>query len=166
MICQLENVTNNNCLPPSLLLSLPNIEPSGYPTMVLATPINTTAINVTWMPIPLDEQNGIIVKYLVGCPLCPLTQYSTSELYYVVNGLRPNSNYWFVLAAENGKGFGPDSLPVSATTIGKSKLFIFIHLCLCFGFPPCKNSKGTAYKHTWSDSFELCNLCFKSHSFD
>ena len=141
--------------------------------MVLATPINTTAINVTWMPIPLEEQNGIIVMYLVGCPLCPLTQYSTSELYYVVNGLRPNSNYWFVLAAKNGEGFGPDSTPVSATTIGKSKLFIIIHLYPWFGCPPCKkitshveNSKGTACKHTWFDSFELSNLWFKSHSFD
>ena len=111
----------------SLSLSLPLFltGPSGSPTEVHATPINTTAINVSWSAVPVNEQNGIVTVYLLGCTSCPLIQYTTANFYYLVTGLVPNNVYAFVVAAKNSIGFGPDSLPVSAMTIVDSKFCIY-----------------------------------------
>lgn len=39
--------------------------PTGVPQMLIVSAASNTSINVSWLPIPLDEQHGVITQYEV-----------------------------------------------------------------------------------------------------
>ena len=104
-------------LPP---LSLSPAPPS--PKGVEAVRINTTAMNVTWMPIPITESRGHIRQYTITySPVNNRRRQSGSvsvpgdQDSVVIGGLSPHSSYSVRVAAATGGGMGNISEPVTIT---------------------------------------------------
>lgn len=81
-----------------------SIAPSGSPRNVSAVPVNATALVLKWLPPPLDQQNGIIVEYMItltdvltNTSKLILTSSNISE--YVVTELHPFYQYEMQVAA-------------------------------------------------------------------
>ena len=75
--------------------------------------VNSSTVLITWQPPPLDDQNGIIISYVITISLevndTVPQQYITSSLNVMVVGLHPFSTYVVAVAAETGVGRGPFS---------------------------------------------------------
>ena len=75
--------------------------------------VNSSTVLITWQPPPLDDQNGIIITYVINISLevndTVPQQYITSFLNVTVAGLHPFSTYVVAVAAQTGVGRGPFS---------------------------------------------------------
>jgi len=103
----------------------PNPVPTGPPLSFQATPINSSAIQLTWDPPTTEQQNGIIQQYLINMTamesgesyqlISPNTSLTVNDLhpYYHYNLLvaavtteaGPFSNILLVLMPEDGKSY-------------------------------------------------------------
>ena len=92
-------------------------EPSGYPKHIIATAVNSTTLEISWNPPPIEDHNGVIVDYFVR-----LTSFE-SEIAYelvtggalslMVTGLHPFYTYNYIIAAATLVGRGPFSVSKS-----------------------------------------------------
>ncbi|XP_052128829.1 tyrosine-protein phosphatase Lar isoform X4 [Frankliniella occidentalis] len=104
----------------------------GAPKDIVATPINSTAINVRWSPPDEKERNGIIRGYQIHVQEASI-EGTTSRLMYDpirldiqdgsvlegnVPGLQPDTNYSVQVAALTRKGDGDRSKPITVRTPG------------------------------------------------
>ncbi|XP_077297678.1 tyrosine-protein phosphatase Lar isoform X3 [Arctopsyche grandis] len=96
---------------------------------VRASPINSTALHVTWKPPQEKDRNGIIRGYHVhvqeikdeGKGLNEPMRFEivdSNSLEYNVTGLQPDTKYSIQVAALTRKGDGDRSKPITARTPG------------------------------------------------
>jgi len=83
--------------------------PSGAPGNVTVVEIASHSISLTWTPPTAENQNGIIIGYLMN-----FTVTETGEAFQLFSNLSdirvvltPYTQYTVILAAENNAGRGP-----------------------------------------------------------
>ena len=95
------------------------VAPNGSPNDFNATITSPYSAILTWAPPPPDQQNGIIIGYIIN-----VTILETNETFLLfsnttsltVNGLRPFRNYVCIIAAQTSVGIGPYSAVFTVTT--------------------------------------------------
>ena len=114
----------------SLIFYLPSIVPSGVPRDLVAVVSSSSAVNLSWQSLLPEEQNGIIIRYVVN-----VTTVETGggfELVSALNqltvdSLHPYWTYIFTVSGETSVGVGPPSLAVTATTLEDGKSVVLIY---------------------------------------
>ena len=88
--------------------------PSGFPHSISHLPSDSRTLRLFWNPPPLEQQNGVIVRYSIN-----IMEVETKELRhfltrdssttFVVPNLHPYYNYNYTVAAFTSAGSGPQS---------------------------------------------------------
>ena len=80
-----------------------NPVPSGPPLSFQATPVNSSALRLTWEPPAAEQRNGIIRGYLINATALETGEHfqwmSPNAMPLVVSRLHPNYNYNFIITA-------------------------------------------------------------------
>jgi len=82
-------------------------------------------VTVTWLPPPLEQQNGQIVYYILiitDSQLGSNSEINSTTTSFMATGLKEYNNYSCIVAAATTVGLGPYSLPVRFTTQQGGKL--------------------------------------------
>lgn len=110
------------------LTILTSVVPVMAPRSITAMNISSTAILLTWLPIPWSFSNGRIVEYRItyfkeenmDVALRNKDSWQTvidgEKLSYNITGLERFTNYRFRMAGINRRGVGVDSEPIIART--------------------------------------------------
>jgi len=115
-MCKLEVVTSTQ---------FANLVPTGAPQSLEVTFIQPTKVSLSWREVPCVQQNGPITGYVVWyyatCGLDRDVQQNMSVVTTgsITDGLTPNTEYAFQVAAVNTNGTGLFSEPV---TLGGKEL--------------------------------------------
>ena len=105
--------------------------PNSPPDNVTAMANSSTSIIVTWDMVPLVDQNGIILYYLIQYkPLETFGGLISSQRYYVTGlettavlmNLEEFVDYNISIRAYNSAGWGPYSTDITATTEEDGKM--------------------------------------------
>lgn len=105
--------------------------PSSSPSNITVSAVSSTSIKVTWQDIPVADQNGVILGYLLFYR--PFGHYS--EQYEVIAsndsnvelfGLKPYTKYSFRLLGYNDKGNGIASELFYVRTQELGKIFVIL----------------------------------------
>ena len=85
--------------------------PTGQPTNVSATPVNSTSVTISWDPPLPAIQNGIIIAYAINLTTVGgsgnVSQYSSDSNNITVWLLHPFTTYIYTVAAQTSVGTGP-----------------------------------------------------------
>jgi len=103
-----------------LLLILFLTVPSGPPQAVVANVIDLRNLYIVWDPPPAEDQNGIIISYVVnvtGVETGEQIQLTSHSESVEVTALTPNTTYFCIIAASTVVGTGPFSRSVSVQTL-------------------------------------------------
>ena len=95
------------------------------PQLLVVTPVNSTAINVSWSEIQCLNGSGAVTHYLVQYQsLCGgAVKNVTTGLVQTVLGLRPNCAYTFRVAAVGaGQKIGSFSNSINASLPGECRI--------------------------------------------
>ena len=79
-----------------------SIAPSGPPTAILVSSLNSTSLSISWSPPLLPHTNGIIQYYIVNVSVAESQanlQYETSSLSLTLNGLHPFYTHTVIVSA-------------------------------------------------------------------
>ena len=93
--------------------------PSSPPENFVALPIDPHSVNFTWDPLPLEDQNGLIVGYVINVTVTAtgrMFQLTSSTNTLRVNFLEPFTIYICTIAAQTSVGLGPFSTTVAVMT--------------------------------------------------
>ena len=98
------------------------------PRDLVAVVISSSAVNLSWQPLLPQQQNGIVIQYVVN-----ITTVETGEgvglvsasNQLTVNSLHPHWTYIFTVSGETSVGVGPPSLAMTATTLEDGKAILF-----------------------------------------
>ena len=106
------------------------IVPSGVPTRLQTTAINSTTLLLSWHVPDGESTNGILRRYHVE--VTDNTSniqsiYIADDTHLLITGLQLNHRYTFRVAAYTSSR-GPYSLPVSTILQGNGKLSFMIHI--------------------------------------
>jgi hypothetical protein len=88
-----------------------SIAPTGPPNNLQATPINSTAVNVTWEPPTPDDQNGVIAIYTITYSSQSAMESgstNTSDTMVILSGLEEFREYNITVTASTTVGSGPE----------------------------------------------------------
>ena len=88
------------------------IVPSGFPQDISVNNTTPYSISLTWTPPPLNQQNGIIIRYVANVThidTLETIQYYSTVTSITISGLDPYTTYVCVVAAETTIGVGPFS---------------------------------------------------------
>ena len=94
--------------------------PSGVPTRLRAVMINSNALLLTWHAHDAENTNGILRQYHVEITDSISTDqmiHTTDETHLLVDGLQPNHEYTFRVAALTNVR-GPFSKAITVTLQG------------------------------------------------
>ncbi|XP_043917020.1 receptor-type tyrosine-protein phosphatase delta [Protopterus annectens] len=99
-------------------------KPSAAPQDIKCFSPSSTSIVVSWMPPPVEKQNGIIIKYSIkyialdGDEIKPfeVTEISADTTQYRLENLEKWTEYRITLTAHTGVGPGPESSSVFIRT--------------------------------------------------
>nr|XP_015201036.1 PREDICTED: receptor-type tyrosine-protein phosphatase delta isoform X14 [Lepisosteus oculatus] len=102
----------------------PQTQPSAPPQDVTCSSPSSTSILVSWLPPPVELQNGILTKYSVqyaateGEDTSPrqITDLPPESSQYLLEGLEKWTEYRVTVSAHTDVGRGPESLPVLIRT--------------------------------------------------
>ena len=92
---------------------------SGAPLSLEAMFVQPTEVSLRWRKVPCVQQNGPItgyyVRYYATCGSGRNVQQNKSvgTMDDIINGLTPNTEYVFQVAAVNVNGTGPFSEPIT-----------------------------------------------------
>ena len=108
------------------------IAPSAPPANVRGLSTSATSIRVDWHPVPVADQNGIILTYTVTYKALPggspqRTAVSAPDTQASLTGLMKYRNYRITVFASSAKGNGPTSQPIIVTTDQDGKLSILLN---------------------------------------
>ena len=101
------------------MLSFIHTAPSGKPGELRVHHRTQTSAQLSWTPVPKDQQNGIIIGYTVQVAgpdfireilITDATATSTE-----VSGLRPSTSYYFSVSVMTIAGSGPPARSLSIT---------------------------------------------------
>ena len=95
------------------------------------TVTSSTSVNLTWNPPSYEEQNGVIIEYVIN-----MTMQETGGSFELtsdtnsleVTSLKPNRTYVCIIAAATSAGLGPFSTFVIAKTFEDGKN---VHVFVC-----------------------------------
>ena len=93
--------------------------PSGYPENIGVSGVTSSSAVINWTPPPLDQQNGLIIGYIVN-----MTDIQSGVTFQLVSfttqitadNLSPFTIYSVVIEAFTAVGSGPCSTPYTFTT--------------------------------------------------
>ena len=102
--------------------------PTAPPTNIAIERLNSTHMNVTWMPISLEEARGFITNYTVTYGPAPSTggpqkrdhdqsSVTVKSAPAVIGGLSPNVVYSVTVRANTAAGMGVVSEPTTVSGI-------------------------------------------------
>ena len=100
------------------------IVPTGAPQNVSASPINSTAIIITWQLPLFEDRNGNITGYSIivtDTISNTSTTHYRNEIFAVIVSLHPYYEYVVQIAAETGVGRGPYGGAVTTQTMEDGK---------------------------------------------
>ena len=94
--------------------------------------ITSTSANFSWMPPPIEQQNGIIIGYTIIYTVTDTNEAFfelTNDTFLFIDTLKPFQNYSFKIAANTSEGVGPFSPPINIKTNedGKNNYCILNH---------------------------------------
>ena len=87
--------------------------PSSSPVSLIGSAISPTEVAFTWAPPPPEDQNGVIVMYIVNITMLgdsQSQQFTTSNTSIVITNLQPYRHYSCIVAAATNAGTGPYSI--------------------------------------------------------
>ena len=93
--------------------------PSGAPQSLEAMFVQPTEVSLSWKEVLCVQQNGpvtgYIVRYYTTCGADRDVQWNKSVVTAgdIIDGLTPNTEYAFQVAAVNVNGTGPFSVPIT-----------------------------------------------------
>jgi hypothetical protein len=96
--------------------------PSGPPTNLRVTFVNSSSMTVTWTPPEQGLRNGIIQSYKICVRSSKITdqckdRISTgSQQNYTVSKLAPSTVYDVIVSAATSVGYGPSVLVTNRTS--------------------------------------------------
>ena len=94
--------------------------PSGKPGALRVRHRTATSAQLSWTPVPKDQQNGIITGYSVQVvePDSAIREISIMDATATsaeVSGLKPRTSYYFSISARTMAGTGPAARDLSIT---------------------------------------------------
>jgi deleted in colorectal carcinoma protein len=107
--------------------------PSGKPGELHVSHRTPTSAQLSWTPVPKDQQNGIITGYTVQVAgpdfIQDISIADATTTSAEVSGLRPNTSYYFSVSAMTVAGTGPPTRSFSITPRGGKayELPIYLH---------------------------------------
>ena len=95
------------------------VAPSASPTGFAVVSTTSRSATVTWNSLPADEQNGVIILYVINVTVVGTGQTfqltSTTTILTVTN-LTPYTTYICIIAAVTSAGTGPFSTQFTVST--------------------------------------------------
>ncbi len=88
------------------------VVPSGSPLSFGGNSTSSRSALLTWNPPPLDQQNGIILYYIINVTVEETGAtflLNSTDTYLTISTLQPYRNYTCVIAAATSLGIGPFS---------------------------------------------------------
>ena len=121
VISQSQNLSNH-----FYVVILLSPAPTAPPTNIAINRLNSTHMNVTWMPISLEEARGFITNYTVTYEPAPSTggpqkrdndrsSVTVKGTMAVIGGLSPNLAYSVTVRANTAAGMGVASEPTTVS---------------------------------------------------
>ena len=113
---------------PLVLLSEPSAAPQNFTAHFNAT--SHDSIFLSWDPLPPEDQNGIILGYLINITDISredTQQFSSDTHNLTIESLRPHTTYTCLVAAYTSVGMGPFSVEISVQTLETSE---YVHVSL------------------------------------
>ena len=108
------------------LLTIFTVGVSQHPQVVIATPVNSSTVNVSWSEVQCFNGSETVIQYLVQYQSLyggVVQNVTTSGTVQTVSGLTPNCVYTFRVAAVGaGEKTGPFSNPVNASLPGECRI--------------------------------------------
>ena len=102
--------------------------PSGKPGELCVHHRTPASAQLSWTPVPKDQQNGIITGYTVQVEGPDSTReipmMDGNATLYEVSDLRPYTTYTFSVSAVTKAGTGP-AISVSSTTPANGEFVLF-----------------------------------------
>ena len=99
--------------------------PSGSPGGLAVRQKLPMRVELTWSPIPVDKQNGVVTRYIVEVvgpdSSRDILVFDDNTTDVVIPGLRPFSTYTFNVSAMTKAGTGP-AASISSTTLEAGEL--------------------------------------------
>ena len=100
------------------------------PRDLVAVVISSSAVNLSWQPLLPQQQNGIVIQYVVNA-----TTVETGEGFELVSALNkltvdslhPHWTYIFTVSGETSVGVGRPSLAVTASTLEDGKNVVLFY---------------------------------------
>ena len=118
MVCIIDGLCNDFIIT-SLALFFLIIVPSGYPHSFEATAASSTSAIITWDPPLPEEQNGIIIGYIINVTVAETGerfQLFSNSTSITVDTLQPFTTYLCIIAARTVIGTGPFSTVITLET--------------------------------------------------
>ena len=116
--------------------------PSVAPSNFKASIVTSTSVTLTWDPLPIDDQNGVILYYAIDVTVKETEeqfQLTSNTTSLEVTDLPPFRTFVCVIAAATSAGLGPIGPTYTVVTLEDSKEFsklfcdtIFIFMYLLF----------------------------------
>lgn len=116
-VCE-EPVCSGPISEPATIYSAEDL-PQVAPTTVGARPFNSTALNITWLPVPnvREKIRGKLIGHRIKYWRKDLDEVTESQYLLsrstnpnaLIIGLQPNTYYWVRVMAYNSAGPGPES---------------------------------------------------------
>ncbi len=100
--------------------------PGAPPSPIEVSDISPTSAFFTWSPPSHDDQNGIIVLYVINVTVVETAeqfQLTAETNFLEVTSLRPFRTYLCVIAAATSVGVGPFSTSVTVETPMDGELY-------------------------------------------
>ena len=103
---------------PEIIVKTNQAIPSNSPTNLQLTVLSTTQIEVEWGSVPIIDQNGPIIGYLISASTSTAEQtfYPTTQSNYILDSLQPYTEYSIKIRAINSVGPGPYTPSITTTT--------------------------------------------------
>ena len=98
-------------------VALPLAAPSGFPQNVQVVAIQARLATLSWNSPLLNEQNGVIINYVIICGSNESSRHFSTSLEFTVPDVLPFSTYACTVAAITEAGEGPPSLVITFTTL-------------------------------------------------
>ena len=90
------------------------VVPTGWPSLILVSHVNSTANRIAWNKVNCSQHNGLITGYTVMISNSSITyNLNSTERYIILNDLVFGTVYNISIAAVNSVGRGPFSDPIA-----------------------------------------------------
>ena len=95
--------------------------PSAAPVNVTGMNTSSTSLRISWLPPPVEDQNGIIIAYNITYVTAKMIDSTCGSVQFIeLTGLLKFSTYNISVAASTSVGIGPsESVTVSTDTDGE-----------------------------------------------